>query len=224
MAEPMRDLVPPISAGLLGGGLSLVVLSLAAGRWDVPVFWCYASLWPLTMIALVSLADRDMIHRRYRRNRDRELLRKRLAALAVALVILTIAGLDVGHGWSAWLPIWAQALGFAGLIAAIALILTAMRNNPFFMPDIRIQHDSGHRPISSGPYAWIRHPGYLGFMSFAVSSGLALGSFWAVLPSPLAALILIHRIRREDRFLLQNLEGYPRYAEQVPWRLVPGVW
>ena len=221
----MRDLVPPISAGLLGGGLSLVVLSLAAGRWDMPVFWCYASLWPLTMIGLVSLADRDMIHRRYQRNRDSELLRKRLAALPVALAILTIAGLDVGrHGWSTWLPIWAQALGFAGLIAAIILVLAAMRNNPFFMPDIRIQHESGHHPISSGPYAWIRHPGYLGFISFAVSSGLALGSFWAVLPSPLIALILIHRIGREDRFLHQNLEGYRRYAERVPWRLVPGIW
>ncbi len=221
----MRDFVPPILAGLLGGGLNLAVLGLAAGRWDEPAFWCYASLWPLTMIALVSLADRDMIRRRYRRNRDPELLRVRLTALPVAIAILTIAGLDVGRqGWSTWLPIWAQVLGFVGLIAVIALILAAMRKNPFFMPDIRIQEESGHHPISSGPYGWIRHPGYLGFMSFAALSAPALGSIWAVLPSPLIALLLIRRIRREERFLLKNLEGYRQYAERVRWRLVPGIW
>ena len=45
--------------------------------------------------------------------------------------------------------------------------------NKFFEPTVRIQTDRGHQVIDSGPYAIVRHPGYvsLSFSSWACASG-----------------------------------------------------
>ena len=55
--------------------------------------------------------------------------------------------------------------------------------NKFFEPSVRIQTDRGHRVIDTGPYAFIRHPGYaLGF-PFFLGIPLALGSLWGLIPA-----------------------------------------
>jgi protein-S-isoprenylcysteine O-methyltransferase Ste14 len=117
-----------------------------------------------------------------------------------------------------------HALGLLVYLAANAVIIWAELENPFFSSAIRIQSERGQSVISTGPYAFIRHPGYAAGAGFLVSSALALGSWLSMLPAIVFSVALIRRARMEDAFLKTNLPGYEDYAARVRYRLVPGLW
>jgi protein-S-isoprenylcysteine O-methyltransferase Ste14 len=90
---------------------------------------------------------------------------------------------------------------------------------------VRIQSDRGHHVVTSGPYAFVRHPGYSAGILILAASGVALGS-WLAAAFLIAITVpfLLHRVIREDRVLQTRLDGYAGYARRVRWRLVPGIW
>jgi protein-S-isoprenylcysteine O-methyltransferase Ste14 len=97
--------------------------------------------------------------------------------------------------------------------------------NRFFSSVVRIQSDRGHVLVSSGPYAFIRHPGYSAGILILAASGVALGSWLAAaFLIAIATPFLLYHVRNEDRVLLSQLGGYADYARRVRWRLLPGVW
>ena len=96
-----------------------------------------------------------------------------------------------------------------------------MALNAFFVATVRIQTDRQQTVVSSGPYRFVRHPGYLGTILLHLGVPLMLSSLWAVIPGVGAALALIIRTRFEDRMLLAQLPGYKEYAELVRYRLFP---
>jgi protein-S-isoprenylcysteine O-methyltransferase Ste14 len=105
-----------------------------------------------------------------------------------------------------------------------ALAIWSMVVNPFFEKTVRIQTDHGHRVIDTGPYAYVRHPGYVGFVGWILSTPLLLASAWAFVPALLAVVGLVIRTALEDRTLHAELPGYAEYAARVRFRLIPGVW
>ena len=70
-------------------------------------------------------------------------------------------------------------LGYVLLIAGLAGLTWAESVNKFFEPTVRIQTDRGHRVIDTGPYAIVRHPGYVAaflfFTGHAPGPGLLVG-------------------------------------------------
>ncbi len=142
----------------------------------------------------------------------------------IMLAIYVIAGLDaVRFGWSTMSPFW-WPIGLILFVPGAALFSWSMGVNPFFEKTVRIQTDRGHRVIDTGPYAFVRHPGYVGFFGWLVSAPLLLGSWWAVVPALLAVVGLVIRTALEDRTLLQELDGYAAYSERIRYRLIPGIW
>jgi protein-S-isoprenylcysteine O-methyltransferase Ste14 len=104
------------------------------------------------------------------------------------------------------------------------MFVYAMSVNRFFSSVVRIQNDRGHHVVDSGPYAYVRHPGYTGMLLFGATLPLALGSWWAFLPGSAIVLFGFRRLWIEDRFLAANLPGYRDYAARVRYRLLPGIW
>ncbi len=78
--------------------------------------------------------------------------------------------------------------------------------------------------MTTGPYQFVRHPGYTGALLINIGLPLLLGSLWAFIPSVMTVLGLIVRTVPEDRFLLRELNGYADYAKKVKWKLIPGIW
>ena len=123
------------------------------------------------------------------------------------------------------MPGWLQWLSLLALAAGYTLCLWAMVVNRFFSSVVRIQSDRGQRVVAGGPYAIIRHPGYLAGIVIMVASGLALDSWLAAAFLAVFSLpFLLYRAVTEDRVLQAQLPGYSDYAEHVRWRLMPGVW
>ncbi len=140
-----------------------------------------------------------------------------------ALIWFLAIGLDIReHGIR--VPWGLQALGLAMLLFSSGFILWVMRENSFAAPVIKLQPERGHRVISTGLYALVRHPMYSGTALFFVGVPLLLGSWWGVAMSPLLALLFAFRIVIEERALTAGLPGYAVYSAQVPYRLVPGLW
>ena len=148
-----------------------------------------------------------------------------LAVLLPAMMAeIPIATLDAGRmGWSA-LPQWVVLVGYALLIGAIAVTTWAQAVNPFFEPGVRIQKERAQQVITSGPYRFVRHPGYAAAIAMFVGIPLALASWWGLLPAALAIALLILRTGLEDRLLQAELSGYAEYVRRTRYRLVPGLW
>jgi len=78
--------------------------------------------------------------------------------------------------------------------------------------------------VDSGPYRFVRHPGYTATLFAMLSGGVALGSWLAVIPILGFAATFIRRTIFEDRLLLLELQGDKTYAQLVRYRLVPGIF
>ena len=84
--------------------------------------------------------------------------------------------------------------------------------------------EQDQKVISTGPYALVRHPMYLGVLMMYVFSPLALGSWWAILPAASIVFVLVARIRNEEEVLLRELPGYAEYRQKTRFRMIPGIW
>jgi len=122
------------------------------------------------------------------------------------------------------MPIALQGFGLALLIASSFFIMWVFRENAFAAAVVKVQSERGHHVISSGPYAFVRHPMYTGGVLFLVGMALLLGSWWGLVISPIFAVIFGIRTGIEENTLMTGLPGYADYAARVRYRLVPGVW
>lgn len=207
-------------------GLLSAILFGSAGRTDLPYFQAYIGIL-LVLLATAAIApDADLMKERRKPGPGGRDLTLRRNAILVMVAHWIIAGLDVGRfHWSDAVPRWLQVLALVMLAAGFALSAWAVRTNRFFSSVARIQRDRGHHLVTSGPYRFIRHPGYAAAIMWFVVSGIALGSWLSAVPAALGGVLLfLRRLRIEESLLFAELEGYREYAQRVPYRLVPGLW
>jgi protein-S-isoprenylcysteine O-methyltransferase Ste14 len=121
-----------------------------------------------------------------------------LVGLGGGLIPL-VAGLDALYSWSPPFSLMAQVLAFIALLAGYALGAYALMENRFFSGMVRIQSERGHEVVSSGPYAWVRHPGYAGAIVNYLATPIFLDSSWALLPALFLTIVLIIRTSLEDK-------------------------
>jgi len=90
-----------------------------------------------------------------------------IVVLSPLLVILLVAGLDARWDWSAGFPLVVELVGLGLIVAGYVLGSWALIENAWFSGTVRVQPERGHEVVSSGPYRWVRHPGYLGTLATA---------------------------------------------------------
>jgi protein-S-isoprenylcysteine O-methyltransferase Ste14 len=146
-----------------------------------------------------------------------------LVGLGGGLIPL-IAGLDALLDLSPAFNLPLKIISLLIILAGYGLSSYALIENRFFSGVVRLQKDRGHYVVSSGPYHWIRHPGYAGGLLTYFAVPVFLDAAWAFLPAVFLAVMLVIRTKLEDRTLQDRLEGYSDYAKQVKYRLLPGVW
>ncbi len=212
-------------------GIMMAIFYASAGRTDFPRSWFlfivafvyfFANNLALYRCNPGLLVQRLKVRREGSKTWDEVLVR--VSNLTALLLIPAVAGLDVGRfGWSS-LGLPYVAVGLVSLVVSSVLTTWAMIENPYFEPTVRIQDDRGHHVVTTGPYALIRHPGYLSGMLWVASIPPILGSLYAFLPVVLYVVLMGLRTYLEDRTLQKELPGYAEYAERVRYRLFPGIW
>ena len=147
-----------------------------------------------------------------------------LLLLTPAMIgVFVVAGLD-GRDWGSSTPGTAWLTGLGIHAVGWGLVVWSMAVNPFFEKTVRIQTDNQHRVIDAGPYAFVRHPGYVGFSLWLLSAPLLLASAYAFVPAMVAVAAFVIRTALEDRMLQAELPGYAAYATRTRFRQIPGVW
>lgn len=203
-----------------------VLLFLGAGT----IHWFYAWLY-VTLCCVVTLLEPlvvplETVAERGSNKKNVEKWDKVIVKiLAVSgFSIYITAGLDFRWHWtpelSAATHIWAILFFLLGL----ALTAWAMYVNHFFSTAVRMQFDRGHKVCATGPYRYVRHPGYLGIVTYHLAAPIFLGSIWAMIPALTTMILFIIRTALEDRTLIQKLPGYQEYAERTRYRLIPWLW
>ncbi|HNZ02009.1 MAG TPA: isoprenylcysteine carboxylmethyltransferase family protein [Anaerolineaceae bacterium] len=215
--------------------LVLVVIPLLpiliSGRWNWWEAWVMLAVFVLSFILSRALAVRkspDILKERanYNQHENTQPWDKWLSPLVAfgSVFILLVAGLDALYHWSAGFPLAVEIAGLVLIAGGYILGSYAFIENAYFSGTVRIQDERGHRVVSSGPYGWMRHPGYLGSLVASLGMPLLLDSLWAFIPVVIFGAFFIIRTRLEDRFLQENLPGYREYAQKVRYRLLPGIW
>src|SRR4029079_17763999 len=207
------------------------ILFLSAGTID----------WPEAWVLLIGRGGLDVVSPLLIARHDPQLIRERMrgpiqskqkpwdkALLAVVMVLcivmFVVAGLDAVRYHISTMPVWLEVLGAAGIALRIYIFHVVMRTNSYATAVVRIQDERGHQVISTGPYAFVRHPMYSGAAFYFVGIALLLGSWYAV--SIAVVLIALFGLRAvwEENTLKAELAGYSDYAQRVRYRLIPGVW
>ncbi len=147
-----------------------------------------------------------------------------LIGIVLPTATMIVAGLDRRFRWSPEIPLWTQLAAFALIAAAGLFAEWAALENRFFSAVVRIQAERGHTVVTTGPYRYVRHPGYFGGLMYHLFLPFALGTLWALVPVFGTMTLTVVRTSLEDRMLIRKLGGYKEYAEKTRWRLIPGIW
>lgn len=137
---------------------------------------------------------------------------------------LMLMGLDAGrYRWSE-VPLVLQGAGAILLCLGSYLVYLTLKANSYAAPVIKIQKERGHSVVTTGPYAYVRHPMYAGALLYLAGTPLLLGSWWGLAAAVILSLLIGMRAVFEERTLKAELKGYADYAARVRYRLVPHLW
>lgn len=204
---------------------------IISGRWNWWQAWLMGALFVLSFIVSRAIAAKktpDILKERanYATQGNTQAWDKWLSPIMAfgSVFILLAAGLDDRFNWSPDLSLGLELLGLALVVLGYVFGSYAFVENAFFSGTVRLQPERGQTVIKSGPYAWVRHPGYLGSLIASLGMPLLLDSLWAYVPMIIFGFFFVLRTHLEDRFLRENLAGYSDYAKEVRYRLFPGIW
>lgn len=204
---------------------------IISGAWDWWEAWAYGIIGVLGFIISRALAAKRHPDILAERSRSIELTDakpwdKVLAPLLAfgSILILTVSGLDKLFAWTQPFSLAVKITALVVIILGFAFGSWALIENRFFSGVVRIQTDRGHHVVSTGPYRYVRHPGYSGALWMYLAMPLLLDSVWAFIPAVLLAGVLVLRTSMEDRTLQNELAGYKEFTQKTKYRLFPGIW
>lgn len=210
-------------------GVELAILFLAAGRTDWIWPWVWGGISLVVVLINGAFLLRTSPETAAERGRPKEVKRwdaivSGLWGIAIYLALPLVAGLDARWSWTRGLGVAWNVAGAVLYAAGLALFGWAMITNAYFSTAARIQTDRGQTVCRSGPYRFVRHPGYSGTLLQALGTALLFGSLWSLLPAAAACICMIVRTVLEDGMLQNELAGYRDFVRERPYRLIPGLW
>jgi protein-S-isoprenylcysteine O-methyltransferase Ste14 len=225
----MRDLNIRALAGLLQLVVTLAVL-IFLPAWTLHYWqaWILAAVFIACTLAITIYLMRNdpaLLARRLKAGpgAEQEQSQKIIQALAIVafISIFVVSALDHRFGWSS-VPPYVVALGDILVALGFFLVFLVFRENTFTSAIIEV--GSEQRVISTGPYALVRHPMYIGALVMLIGVPLALSSWWGLCTIILMVVVIVWRLLDEEDFLAKRLAGYCEYQNRVKYRLLPFIW
>jgi protein-S-isoprenylcysteine O-methyltransferase Ste14 len=220
-------ILPGIRNTIIGVIVLGVVLCLVAGKFNYWQGWVFSVLFAVLTNSqgiYLGIKDPELLERRKQIAAPKE-SRGQKIFLIVALLgnacLLVFSALDQRFGWSK-MPIFVPVVGDGLIVLSFTLYYFVLRENSWAASTIQIFESQ--KVISTGPYAHVRHPKYVGDLFLVIGTPLALGSWWALVFVIITIPALVWRILDEEKLLKKDLPGYIDYTQKVGYRLVPYIW
>jgi protein-S-isoprenylcysteine O-methyltransferase Ste14 len=225
----MRKAILGILFLILYVAVSAAIYFASAGQIDLPLAWAYFGInlgMGVIFAVVLEIVNPGLIAERFKPGPGEQDRVFKIGISILTVLMLVVAGFDVGrYRWSGPVAPWLQTVALVLVILGYLFMAWATLVNRFFSSAVRLQTDRGQVVIDSGPYRFVRHPGYLGAIPYLAFGGLALGSWAATVIGGVPMIVmLLRRTLLEDQMLREGLSGYKDYAARVKYRLAPGIW
>lgn len=178
---------------------------------------------PMFFILIYLLArEPDLLTKRLK-TKEKEKTQKayQVLSIIVCLAAFIVPGLDFRFNWSE-VPLSVVLISAVIMMSGYLMFFIVMKQNAFASRVIEIQ--SEQKLIDTGLYSLIRHPMYLAGIVLFVFAPLVLGSFYALIAMTFIPVLLVIRIKNEEKVLKEGLKGYDQYMKIVKYRLIPFIW
>ena len=221
----MKLLLSAFTKYLLGLLLVGALLFLPAGSLGYLNGWLFICLLFLPMLVLgviLFIKSPKLLEKRID-VKEKEGTQKGVVAVSGLLFVagFVVAGLDFRFGWS-YVPVWVVVIASVTLLITYALYAEVMRENAYLSRTVEIQEDQ--RVVDTGLYGIVRHPMYAVTLWLFLSIPIVLGSWWSLVCFAPYVVVIIVRIKSEEKILEAGLEGYSEYKKRVKYRIIPFVW
>lgn len=229
-SQPNQNLAPAIRRRMIQVfsyfGLLAAILFISSGRINWLWAWVYIGAGIVILAINATVMSPELIAERGKKKEDAKYWDTIITRLTILpmLAVFVVAGLDIRFGWTAPPPLMTHMVGLILVLAGNLLVTWAMVSNHYFSTVVRLQFDRGHSVATGGPYRFVRHPGYVGFIVSNIGTPLLFGSVWTLIPAVVASLLFVIRTALEDRTLQEELPGYHDFANRIRYRLLPGIW
>ena len=225
----MQNLTIKAFAGLL---FLLIVLAVAlflpAGTLDYWQAWLFLGVFGVTVLAItfyLMKKDPRLLERRTNAGPGAEKEKSQNIIQSIAsiafIAVFVVSALDRRFGWSMVAP-YVVVAGDMLVVLGLLIVFFVFRENTFTSAIIEVNTEQ--KIISTGPYAVVRHPMYIGALVMLLGVPVALGSWWGLLTIIPMAFAIVLRLLDEEKFLAKNLAGYSEYQTKVRYRLLPFIW
>lgn len=210
---------------LFGLIILCILLFIPAGTLNYPYGWLFIALLfiPMLIVGIVLfIKSPDLLRRRLNAKEDED--EQKLVLLISGMMFLlafALAGLNFRFGWFK-LP--AIAIMIASIIFLLAYIMYAevLRENAYLSRTVEVSENQ--KVVDTGLYGLVRHPMYTSTIFLFLSMPLVLDSILSFIVMLIYPIIIIFRIKNEEKVLENELDGYKEYKEKVRYKLIPYIW
>ncbi len=224
MTKLLLQSVGTFLIGVIALGAVLCLLAGTLNYWQAWVFVIVFMALVTQQGIYLAIKDPALLERRKQVAAEGESTAQKIFIIVGFLTdacLLIFSALDHRFGWSQ-MPAFVSVVGDALLVFSFLLYYLVFRENSYAASSIKTFE--GQQVISTGPYARVRHPKYVGDLFLVIGIPLALGSWWALVFVVLVIPGLVWRILDEEKLLAKDLPGYAEYEQKVRYRLVPYLW
>lgn len=221
----MKLLINALLKYIMGLLLVMALLFIPAGSFYYTNAWLFIGLLFIPMLILgiiLFIKSPDLLRKRLNA-REKENTQKGVVAISGLLFFVgfIVAALDYRFKWSN-VPLWATILASSILLVSYALYAEVMRENVYLSRTVEVQENQA--VIDSGLYGIVRHPMYAVTIWLFLSIPIILGSLWSFVCFLPYIIVIVIRIKDEEKVLEKELNGYIEYKQKVKYRLIPLVW
>ena len=214
-----------LSKFLIGLIIICILLFIPAGTLDYPNGWLFIALLfiPMFFAGIIMLfMSPDLLRRRLNaKEEEDEQKTVILVSGIIFLLAFILAGLNFRFGWFKLPTI---VIIIASIIFLLAYIMYAevLRENEYLSRTVEVSENQ--KVVDSGLYGLVRHPMYTSTIFLFLSMPLVLDSIFSFIVMLVYPIIIIFRIRNEEKVLENELAGYEEYKEKVKYKLIPFLW
>jgi protein-S-isoprenylcysteine O-methyltransferase Ste14 len=217
----IRRLIQVFSILLLQGAILFIAAGTLSWKWA----WYVLLLGLVLLIINLIVLPAELVGERGRKKNVKKWDRMLSSVISVPTILMYVfSGLDRRFNGTGDIPDIINITGLVFIFLGSMLFTWSMVSNKFFTTLVRLQTDRQHTVVTDGPYKYIRHPGYVGYIIFTLATPIALGAFWGLVFSGIIVILLIVRTALEDSTLKKELPGYAEYTENVKYKLIPFLW
>ena len=208
--------------GFLIIGLLLFIPAGTLNYWNAWLFICILFV-PMLIVGIILMIKSPDLLRKRLNSKEKESKQEILLLLSGVMFIsgFVVSGLNYRFEWII-LPKWIVFMATIIFLLAYVLYVEVLRENMYLSRIIEVQENQ--KVIDTGLYGIVRHPMYLSTLLLFLSIPLVLGSLFSFLIFMVYPLIIVKRIKNEEKVLEQGLKGYLEYKKKVKYRLIPFIW